>query len=351
MIGRLLTTPIAQQFLELQTPQDLAQLLGVRYDRLIWHISRTDAAHRYKQFDVAKRDGTPRLIHSPSGPLKRIQRRLTNILTEVYRPPRSVHGFLPHRGILSNAKLHEHKQFVLTLDLSNFFPSINWGRVSGLFIHKQYGLPAPVAYTIATIACHDNELPQGAPSSPIISNMICRGMDFYLESLAREHHCAYTRYADDLIFSTRSLYFPPQLASIALIGGNPSVQLGDELAAVISGAGFAVNPNKTKLRTRTQQQLVTGLVVNDGVNVQRRFVKHIRLMLYSWERFGLAEAQEHYRAHVAVKHRLPTKSPPPYRAILGGKLSFLAAIRGLDDPVVRNLRHRFNFLHQMSESD
>src|SRR5205814_3311637 len=119
--------------------------------------------------------------------------------------------FIPARSILTNAKPHLRQKFVLNVDLKDFFPTINFGRVRGVLIAKPYCLLPHIATYIARICCRDNALPQGAPTSPIISNMICSRLDRQLLRLARQYRCVYTRYADDLTFSTSMPRFPGAL--------------------------------------------------------------------------------------------------------------------------------------------
>ena len=117
---------------------------------------------------------------------------------------------------MTNAYIHKRRRYVLNLDLEDFFPSFNFGRVRGFFIKdKHFALHERVETIIAQIACHDNELPQGSPCSPVISNLIAHLLDVRLARLAKAHKCTYSRYADDITFSTNRKEFPSDLAAPA----------------------------------------------------------------------------------------------------------------------------------------
>lgn len=202
------------RFLALSHPTDIPLLLDVTPATLTYHLYVARSADKYTTFTVPKKRGGERTILAPISSLKLIQSKLAQVLQAVYEPRAPVHGFSPGRSILTNARLHKRKRWVLNLDLEGFFPSINFGRVRGLFIARPYSLPSNVATVLAQIACFGNQLPQGAPTSPVISNMICSRMDSQLRRLAMDSRCVYSRYADDLTFSTTLSRFPGTLASI-----------------------------------------------------------------------------------------------------------------------------------------
>jgi len=182
---------------------------------------------------------------------------------------------------MTNAVPHRSRRYVLNLDLTDFFGSINFGRVRGLFIKDAaFQLDQAVATVIAQIACHDNKLPQGSPCSPIISNLIARIMDVRLAKLAKANGCTYTRYADDLTFSTHQRTFPPKLAKPNKATPHKwrtTKILRDE----IKNAGFLINPKKTRMQICGSRQEVTGLIVNEKVNVSQEYYRSVRSMAHS----------------------------------------------------------------------
>jgi len=182
---------LKELFMSLKEPRDVANLLEVEYSRLIYHIHKYPESKKYTTFTISKRNGEVREIRSPISPIKILQKKLNVILQHVYTPKPSVYSFIPNRSILDNAKQHLGRKYVFNLDLKDFFPSIHFGRVRGMFIGKPYNLPPSVATILAQICCWEGVLPQGAPTSPIISNMICARMDSELQKLARECRCTY----------------------------------------------------------------------------------------------------------------------------------------------------------------
>ena len=164
--------------------RDVASLLDVPYSTLFYHLYIFPEDKRYVQFGIPKRSGNTRLISAPVSPLKLVQGKLNQVLQAVYKPKPSSHGYIQGRSILTNARPHAGRRFVLNLDLANFFPSINFGRVRGLFLARPFSLPPEVATVLAQICCYKKQLPQGAPTSPIVSNMIARSLDNALQQLA-----------------------------------------------------------------------------------------------------------------------------------------------------------------------
>jgi hypothetical protein len=163
-----------------------------------------------------------------------------------------------------------------------------FGRVRGLFIHLK---ASPAAATVlAQICCHKDALPQGAPTSPVVSNMICARMDRELLKLAKEHHCCYTRYADDLAFSKKGGAFPLELARRDEDDGRTI--LGQSLRAIIESNGFRPRPEKTWLFNRQARQVVTGLVVNAKRNVRREWVRQLRAGALDLEDVGRGDGEE-----------------------------------------------------------
>lgn len=205
---------------------------------------------------------------------------------------------------------------------------------------KPYNRPLRVATVLAHLCCHNKKLPQGAPTSPVISNMVCAKMDSQLQKLASIQRCSYTRYADDITFSTSRKDFP---ASIAVINSLNQVEPGPEFVAIINGNGFRIHPEKVWLRCRDRRQEVTGITVNDFPNLPRRFTSQIRAMLHAWKTYGLVAAQSEHYAKYDWKHRAPWRKPPPFQFILKGKIEYLGMIKG------KTSRTYLNFLHQLRD--
>ena len=327
-------------FLSLATGRDIADLLQIPYSKLTYHLYSPAKRVPYTLFLIKKRSGGVRQILASSPGLKNIQRRLNEVLQNVYTAKPSVHGFTIGRGIVSNATAHQGRRFVLNLDLKDFFPSINFGRVRGMFMARPYNLSATVATVLARICCYENMLPQGAPTSPVISNMICARMDSALQRLAKKAKCTYTRYADDITFSTSLANFPSALAFSRATETKEELFLGGSLLRVIEANGFIVNPTKLRLKHRAFRQEVTGLTVNRFPNVQRKYLRQIRAMLHAWRKFGLEKAAEVHFARHYRKQREPSRELPNFSDVIRGRIEFVRAVRG-DDSVYRQLYKEF----------
>ncbi|MEB3122349.1 MAG: reverse transcriptase domain-containing protein [Snowella sp.] len=338
---------LREKFLGLKTPQELANLLNITHQRLTYHVYSVNPETRYKTFCIPKKTGGERTISTPITALKIIQWKLCQVLTTAYDVKPSAHGFVPNKNIVTNAKAHAGKRFVLNLDLKDFFPSVNFGRVRGLFMAVPYGLPAEVATVLAQICCHDNQLPQGAPTSPIVTNMICAKMDSQLQRLAKECRATYTRYADDITFSTTLKEFPEALAYAITEEGQERLVLGDRLVGIITKNGFNINEKKVRLQSRGNHQEVTGLTTNQFPNVKRSYVRQIRAMLHAWAKFGLEAAEKEYHQKYQSKARFPLKANPTFKQVLKGKIEFLGMVRGKNDSLYRKLLKEFKSLSNL----
>jgi retron-type reverse transcriptase len=270
------------------TLHDVAKLLDFKPAALAYILFKQPSTQKYKTFEIPKRNGGTRVIKAPADSLKLVQSRLSvllqDCLDEINRAKNSkdklAHGFKRHRSIITNAHQHRKRRYVFNLDLEDFFPSIHFGRVRGFFIKdKNFALEAKVATVLAQIACHDNALPQGSPCSPVISNLIAHLLDIHLVRLASTVRCTYSRYADDLTFSTNKKQFPKEIAQP--VEANPHVWIpGIELQRLIKHSGFRVNPSKTRMQYRNSRQDVTGLLVNQKINVRPEYRHSVRAMVH-----------------------------------------------------------------------
>ena len=196
------------------------------------------------------------------------------------------------------------------------------------------GLDARVAKIIARMCCNNGHLPQGAPSSPVLSNMICFRLDRLLMSIAKEARCIYTRYADDITFSSRQ---PPTALFETTLppAGRFSPDLfAPKLRGVFEQNGFTINADKAHYADRHSRRIVTGLKVDELLNVDRRYVRNIRAALHSIETLGIKDAEKQFHEKHGGRFSLA--------AHLQGKISFLTHIKGQSDPVVRSITLRFN---------
>ena len=335
---------LVDRFARLRTRADVADLLEIPHGHLNYILTRGRGSYPYRKFQIPKKSGGMREISAPTGSMLILQKKLHGVLNLVYRPKPSVHGFVPERSILTNAFEHASKRFVLNIDLEDFFPSINFGRVLGLLKARPYEVGEEAAVALVQLCCDDNQLPQGAPTSPVVANMICGRLDGDLQHLAGSLRCIYTRYADDISFSTRLPVFPPELA-VAVGGWGPSaVTLGKELTGAVESNGFKVNLAKVRLQYRSCHQEVTGLTVNKFPNVKRRFVRQVRAMLHAWEKYGYEEAEREFRERYDQRRRNQDQPPVSFARVVKGKLDFLKMVKGANDAAYRKFATKLNAL-------
>src|SRR6266571_406211 len=266
----------------------VATLLQFQPKALAYILYKKPPLTKYTSFDIPKRGGGVREINAPSPELLLLQRRLSDLLQnciEEINQSRKwkddlAHGFKRHHLIITNAVKHQKRRYVFNIDLQDFFQTINFGRVRGFFIKYAYFMLHPkVATILAQIACHDNGLPQGAPCSPVISNLVGHVLDIRLCKLASADGCTYSRYADDITFSTNKPDFPASIASRAA-GEAHKWEVGGKLEQAVVSAGFAINPIKTRMQYRSSRQAVTGLVVNRKVNIRAEYRRTVRAMAH-----------------------------------------------------------------------
>jgi retron-type reverse transcriptase len=287
----------------LATPAELAKVLNVSVSQLRWlafHAETATVTH-YVRFTVPKKGGGLRELSAPHRHLAAAQQwLLTNILEKIPAHD-AAHGFVPGRGTMSNAVPHVGRATVVNLDLKDFFPSITFPRVKGIF--QDLGF-SPAVATLLGLLCTDcprrkveyngktyfvataaRGLPQGACTSPALSNLLARRLDARLAGLAKKLGFAYTRYADDLTFSGDG-------AAAA-----KTAYLLARVRHIVAGENLVVNEKKTRVQRPGKRQTVTGVVVNQKPNVPRRMRKRLRAILHHAQREGLAAQNREHRAN------------------------------------------------------
>ncbi|ANB74918.1 hypothetical protein AYM40_20930 [Paraburkholderia phytofirmans OLGA172] len=322
--------PLISPFLLLRSVEDLCSFLDISHRRLNFLLYVLTPGDRYRSYELKKKKSSgTRTIKSPIKPLKEIQRRLANELSAVYKTPLNVYGYVKHRDVVDKAKQHVGQRWVARIDLENFFGTFNFGRVRGMFRAKPFNFPDSLATVLAQICVDTNELPQGAPTSPIISNILFWRLDARLRRLAREHRCVYTRYADDLVFSTNKRHMSSGICTVLdELSETPTIRVGETLRKEIEGEGFKVSDSKTRLFGRTARQQVTGLTVNEKVNLGREYVKELRAILYACRKFGVEAAKERFMASHYGKNVPPGKAAPAFAEIIRGRVMYVGRIKG-----------------------
>jgi RNA-directed DNA polymerase len=320
----------AAELLACKDQADLAAFLGATRAALRLHLYSV-ASRPYTVFSIPKAAGGSRLIAAPPPMIKVWQRRLLPALNALYVAKAGVNGFVKGRGILRNALPHVAARLVLNLDIEDFFPSIHFGRVRGVFLKPPFTLPTSVATTLATLCTFDGKLPQGAPTSPVISNFVCRRLDNELRKLAAKTKCNQSRFADDITFSTNETTFSPRLVK-RWSTINRNVELGDELVGILAAHDFELKRGKTRIQSHNDRQVVTGLTVNCKVNVQQAFVRRLRAILHGIATNGLPASEAKFAALDKTRTTRLSSSPSLIQHI-EGKFAFLRLVRGNDDSI------------------
>lgn len=192
---------------------------------------------------------------------------------------------------------------------------------------------------LAQICTYNDQLPQGAPTSPVLSNMICRKLDKEFIRYAKHLQIKYSRYADDLSFSWNQ----PEL--VEKIFSRNSETLATEIIDIVEQNGFRINKNKIQARTHLERQLVTGIKVNNiAPNLIREFPRQIRAMLHAWEKYGYEAAEIEYHQKYLTKHRFSSASLPIFRRVIKGKLNYIRMVCGPDHSTYQKLLHQFSRL-------
>lgn len=325
-------TPVPSPALDLlkacKSLRQLAPMLGLKPAVLAMQLYTKDKRKSwYTSFEIKKKFGGTRQIHAPEPHLKNIQSRLATILQdcqfEVYalnghaEGPDKLgisHGFKRHHTIITNGREHVGRRFVFNLDLHDFFGTIHFGRVRAFFQkNKDFRLDPKIAEILAHICCYNGGLPQGSPCSPVVSNLIAHAVDTRLAKIAKKHGCTYTRYADDLTFSTNLPRFPTEIATCD--ESSHKWMPGASICKVIASSGFLINDKKTRMQYQGSRQEVTGLTVNRKVNVTSTYRETTRAMarrLFESGRFDFE-----YKTVIEGKRVLANKIEGSPKQLLG----------------------------------
>lgn len=310
--------------------------------------------YRFNQFKIKKKTGGYRQITAPKNKNFTLLLRCVNeIFKSIYTPSNYAMGFTEGRSVVANADAHKGQNYILNIDLKDFFPSIGQARVWKRLQIEPFNFPQPVANLLAGLCAMKEKrtmedgtekdvyvLPQGAPTSPIITNMICDTLDRRLAGLARRFNLRYTRYADDITFS--SMHNVYQAGS----------DFNKELARIIQGQGFTINEKKTRLQKTGGRQEVTGIIVSSKLNVTQKYVRDIRNLLYIWDRYGYTAAYAKFFPKYKEEKGHVKKNVPDLANVLYGKLMYLKMVKGENDSVYKRLQTKFEKLtektsHQM----
>jgi hypothetical protein len=366
-INDIVKQVVLSEIISVRTIDDFVGLLNKTYNakysnnsnpkiiskkQLIYFAHNTNTS--YNIFAIKKKSGKLRYISAPVKSLKIIQELISEILYACASIDDCACGFVRERNVATGAKVHVGKNYVFNIDLKDFFDSFEQYQVHRLLnnLFSRYinsDQLNSITNLIAYLCCCQKEverkegdffirvkryvLPQGAPSSPILTNLLCGWLDKRLNGLAKKYDAQYSRYADDITFSHSKNIF------IEDSGFRTQVQ-----AIIEATPNLYINPQKTRLQGRRYRQEVTGLVVNDKVNIPKRYTNQIRKWLYYWEHYGYQRANTYFVEYYMEDRGYLRKSKPELDNVLKGKLNYLRMIKGHDNSTYQHLNSRYERL-------
>jgi RNA-directed DNA polymerase len=315
--------------LTLDKPSKLYALLQTHFIHFHQQINNPE----YLTFEVDKKKGGQRQINAPGQELKQLQKRFNYYLQGYYlciKPP-EVHGFVinpsyyqPKCNIVANALPHVGKTHILSIDLKDFFQNITISQVYKMFSSSLFNYNDSMAKALTFLTTFNGKLPTGAPTSPVIANFVCWQLDHQLAAFAHSQNLAYSRYADDLTFSSSEIISNDKLLDIINI---------------IQRNGFTINPKKVYFKTARQKQKVTGIVVNQKINVDRKLLKKVRAMHHDFITNGIdAATRKHYKINRELKLEMTRK----FLHKLKGYINFIGQVRGREDATFLKFHNSFS---------
>lgn len=246
----------------------LCLLLGKNTSYLAAVVNASSS--HYREFAIPKRSGGVRIISAPYPALLDCQRWINQHILSKVPIHSSAHGFALRKSIITNAQAHVGKEYFLKVDIKDFFPSVTINQVITVF--KNMGYTHRVSYYLSSLCCYEKILPQGAPTSPTLSNLIAAGMDNRLARFARKFKLSYTRYADDLAFS----------------GSSITAKHLSYITAIIQDCGFNVNPAKTLLQQNKNKRILTGIsIAEEQIKLPREYKRKLKMEIHCIRKFGI----------------------------------------------------------------
>ena len=311
--------------------------------QLNFYCNPNHTFHRYRQFKIKKKSGGFRQITAPKTQSFMMMLSAVNeILRSMYIPSEYAMGFTEGKSVVSNATIHLGMNYVFNIDLKDFFPSIQQARVWKRLQLAPFNFPIPIANLLAglcamkdTIKNEDGTLsfkyilPQGAPTSPVITNMICDKLDRRLAGLAKRFGLHFSRYADDITFSSMHNVYQ---------NNSP---FRKELERIIKDQRFTINKAKTRLQKKGSRQEVTGIIVSDKLNVTRKYVQDVRNVLYMWDRYGYNVAYGKFFPKYKADKGHVKKGNPDLINVIEGKLLYLKMVKGGEDSIYQRLYEKY----------
>ncbi len=273
----------------------LSLLLNIRISHLTKMIYGNSKF--YKTFYIKKRGNKYRKIEAPLGSLKTVQRWILRNILEKIKTSDYCKGFRPGLSILDNARPHLNKDYVVNVDIQDFFPSIKYNKVFAVF--RNLGYTKKVSYVLSKLCTLENRLPQGAPTSPYISNIISKRIDSRIAGICKNFGFVFTRYADDITIS----------------GTKKVIFLISFIEKILGESSFLLNRSKTRIMKKGKRQEITGIVVNEKLNWLRPNIRKLRQEIYYCKKYGV---EEHLKRKGIIKAN--------FREFMYGKAYYLKMI-------------------------
>lgn len=345
---------LTEKLKNISTAKELAAVLdeikqiefgSVRYSisvKMLRHFSSdTIAPKRFRTFHIRKKSGGLREIKAPCRQLDVMLTCVNILLKSIYEPSEVAMGFTSGRSVLNNAQVHVGHNYVFNIDLKDFFPSIPQARVWKRLQLAPFNFSQEIANILAGLCCsydanvNANVLPQGSPASPLLTNAICDKLDRRMKGVAKRFGLHYSRYADDMTFSSMHNVYQERS------------EFRMEIQRIISEQGFHMNESKTRLHKTGYRQEVTGLTVNAIANVSHKYLSDLRWILHIWEKEGYAKAYAMFYPKYKYEKGYIKKGEPVMENVIGGKLNYLRMVRGENNPAYRKLQARYDAMQEL----
>jgi len=301
------------------SPKHWSLLMGTRYE--LYHTVLKNRENFYTHFNIKKKTGGERAISAPEGEIRNIQYWIKETILDNLKFPEYVTAYQKKRSIVDNARPHVRKEIIIKFDLVDFFNTITEARVYGLF--QILGYHKSVAVDLAKACCvklnNDRSvLPQGAPTSPGLANLACSLMDLRLSKYASSLNYSYSRYADDLTFS----------------GSKATILKPSTINKIVVTQGFILNEKKQSYRQRNSIQQVTGLNVNEGISISKKFRKKIETEIHNCVRFGPYT----HLGRVGLAHKIN------YREWLLGNILYIYSVHPKQGKIMREKFEKISWI-------
>lgn len=250
----------------------LSEFLGIRRKQHFFDFVK-NCNKAYQPISLKKKNGRIRQLHAPNDRLKKVQSKILHEILSKLPVSEYATAYIKGGTLVHNASPHVGKRYLLKLDITDFFGSIDFDQVYSAAFHTRY-FPKQIAVILTTLCCRKEVLPQGAPTSPALSNIVMRNFDDNIGRWCKKHDVSYTRYCDDMTFSS----------------DKPLFVVYQRVKTMLEEMGFELNEKKTHFVTHANRQSVTGITVNEKISVQRDYKRALRQEVYYVLKFGLADS-------------------------------------------------------------